>query len=44
MAVSVILVFWVPELSIGLLFVWNCIYMLVAYERELRRRKKKEES
>lgn len=35
---------WVPELSIGILFVWNSIYMLVAYERELRRRKKKEES
>lgn len=44
MALSVILVFWVPELSIGILFVWNSIYMLVAYERELRRRKKKEES
>lgn len=36
--------FWVPELSIGILFVWNSIYMLVAYKRELRRRKKKEES
>ena len=33
MAVSVILVFWVPELSIGILFVWNCIYMLVARKK-----------
>lgn len=43
MVVSVALVFWVPELSIGILFVWNCLYLLVAYERELRRRKETEE-
>lgn len=42
MAVSVILVFWVPELSIGILFIWNCLYLLVAYEREQRRRKEME--
>lgn len=44
LAASLAQFFWIPQLVLGLLFVWNSLYLLLAYERELRKRKHLTES